>query len=121
MTGDSSLVPTRLEHWRNATADVRRFRATWMERTAIGRIEWRWYFSNDRTVRHTTLRKFRCFLAKSSAIGMKRFVEKDVRRRLLDDPTEIHNNDPVADAFDKSEIMTDEKVGETEFVPEIEE
>ena len=52
------------------------------------------------------------FRQECSSVRMIRVRENLFDRRLLDDPPEIHDDDPVRDVLDEAEIVTDEEVGE---------
>ena len=52
-------------------------------------------------------------------VGMLRAADELLRRRVLHDAAEIHDDDAVGDVFDDGEIVGDEEVGEAELALQI--
>ena len=52
-------------------------------------------------------------------MGMQRLAPEGLARAAFDDPTEIHDDDPVRDVLDDCEIMRDEEIRNVQAIAKI--
>src|SRR6476646_5784579 len=107
------------ESWPRSAAELHDVRTARVEAAAGRRVAGAWHIADQRKKLSLACSHFRNGGEQRLRVGMARRRKQGASVPNLDDLSQMHRRDPVADVPDNAEVVRDEQIGERQFVSQI--